>query len=63
MPVQGYVGMSVTQEARDGLRGLVYKQTGLLGRKVSVSEVMVALRMLADLHPEELTQLLHDQAK
>ncbi|WP_333746384.1 MULTISPECIES: hypothetical protein [unclassified Streptomyces] len=52
--------MSVTSAARDGLRGLVYKQTGVLGRKVSVSEIMIGLRHLAERHPDELTAILTD---
>jgi hypothetical protein len=60
MPVQGYVGMSVTREARDGLRALVYTMTGALHRKVSVSEIMVGLRILADRHTDELAEILEE---
>ena len=55
--------MSVTREARDGLRALVYVLTGRLQRKVSASEVLSGLQVLADRHPDELAAILQSTSE
>ena len=55
---RNYVALSITPEARDALRNVVYTTTGALGRKVEISETIIALSTLGRANLEKLTQLL-----
>ncbi len=58
MPAPGYVGMSVSPEARAALRRVIYAVTGRTQRQVGVSEAMIAVSILAERHMDELTQIM-----
>lgn len=56
-----YVGMSVTPEAREAFRQLVYAITPRVGRRVEVSEVLAAVAELGQDHMDELTTKMSER--
>ncbi len=63
MAAPGYVGMSVTPEARDHFRRMAALATGRAQRQLGVSEVMIASAILTERHLDELVQILEGDAK
>lgn len=55
-----YVALSITPDAREDVRRIVYAYTGRLGRKVEISETLTALAQLAEMYPDDLERLLVD---
>lgn len=62
MPAPGYVGMSVTPEARDAFRTMVAMATGHARRQVGVSEAMRAMSLLSERHMDELIEIMEELA-
>lgn len=62
MAAPGYVGMSVTPEAREHFRRLSYTVTGAAQRPVGVSDLMIAASILAGRHLDELINILEGDA-
>ncbi len=60
MAAGGYVGMSVTPEARHALRMTMAEVTVRIRKNAGVSETMVALAKLAESHMDELVQIVTD---
>lgn len=58
MPTPGYVGMSVTPEARAAFRAALAVTTGNARRQVGVSEFMIAASKLAEKHMDELIKII-----
>jgi hypothetical protein len=57
-----YVGMSVTPEAREAFRQLVYAITPRVGRRVEVSEVLAAVASLGHDHMDALVAKMSEGA-
>jgi hypothetical protein len=53
-----YTAISITPEARDRLRETTVAFTSPAGRRLTLSEVIVASCALAQQHPDEFTQRL-----
>ena len=63
MPVPGYVGMSVTPEARAAFRLTLTMAIGASRRQVGVSEAMIAMATLAERHMTELVEILESETE
>ncbi|MEU0398339.1 hypothetical protein ABZ208_37475 [Streptomyces sp. NPDC006208] len=62
MPVPGYVGMSVTPEARTAFRAALAVTSGAARRQMAVSEFMIAVSILAERHTSELIEIIDQGA-
>lgn len=58
MPAPGYVGMSVTPEARTAFRAALAVTTGHARRQINVSAFMTAAALLVERHTEEMITIL-----
>jgi hypothetical protein len=59
MAAPGYVGMSVTPEARASFRLALALATGAARRPVGVSEGMIAISKLVEMHLPDLVKILN----
>jgi hypothetical protein len=57
-----YVSVGLTDQARDALREAVLNMTTPAGRKLSMSEVLLAALAIAKRHPDELLETLSAEA-
>lgn len=57
-----YVSVGLTDQARDALREAVLNMTTPAGRKLSMSEVLLAALAIAKRHPDELLETLSVEA-
>lgn len=57
----GFVAVNVTHDARNRLRSLTYALTGKAGRRVTLSDALMAALDLAERHPEEIAKILTEQ--
>lgn len=60
--VTPYVGMSVTREAREEFRQLVYTLAPLVGRRVEMSETLEALCTIGRDNLDQLVTALNTEA-
>jgi predicted cation transporter len=61
MAAHGYVGMSVTPEARTAFRTAIALVTGAARRPVGVSEGMIAMSKLVESHLTDLVTILNTE--
>jgi hypothetical protein len=60
MTPQAYASMTVTRDARDTLQRLALTHSARLGRRLSMSTVLLAALATAEAHPDDLiAQLAH----
>jgi len=56
--VAKYAPVNLTEEARSALRRCTLNASAAVGRRLTLSEVLVGLATVADRHPDELTTAL-----
>lgn len=57
----GYISVGLTPQARDALRDMTLELTTPVGRRMTMSEVLIASLELAGRHRGELIEALKDE--